>query len=64
MEQVDVGTTYIKRGTGTEGRERSRAEDVPGEPDLEPDDRTPFAGADPAADDQLQIDYDAEKVPL
>jgi ribosomal protein S18 acetylase RimI-like enzyme len=64
MEQVDVGTTYIKRGTGTEGQERSREEDVTVDPDPDPDERTPFAGADPAADEQLRIDYDAEKVPL
>jgi ribosomal protein S18 acetylase RimI-like enzyme len=64
MEQVDVGTTYIKKGTEPASPKRERQEEVPVEPSSEPDDRTPLAGPDPAPDEQLRIDFDAEKAPL
>jgi GNAT superfamily N-acetyltransferase len=63
MEQVDVGTTYIKKGTGAASRERERPEEVSAGAGSDADERTPLAGAAPAPDDQLRIDYDAEKAP-
>ena len=58
MEQVDVGTTYIKGGTGQETGVRKEVTEVG---DQKSEDRTPEpeTGEQKADDNQLRIDYDA-----